>query len=108
MRQSALSFRLFRKHSAGEPFSTQQKGERGYGKERRQELDALFHDKDVYFAEKKILATPPKMERATQAPQLKRTFAKHKIETEGHVTRLVFPRRSAFFSCYHAGSHRFS
>jgi hypothetical protein len=21
---------------------------------------------------------------------------------------LVFPRRSAFFSCYHAGSHRFS
>jgi ferritin-like metal-binding protein YciE len=53
-------------------------------------LDELFHDtlKDIYFAEKKILATLPKMEKAAQAPELKRAFAKHKTETEGHVTRL--------------------
>jgi ferritin-like metal-binding protein YciE len=53
-------------------------------------LDSLFHDtlKDIYFAEKKILTTLPKMEKAAQAPQLKRAFAKHQTETEGHVARL--------------------
>jgi ferritin-like metal-binding protein YciE len=59
-------------------------------KKEAKKLDELFHDtlKDIYFAEKKILATLPKMEKAAQAPQLKRAFAKHKTETEGHVTRL--------------------
>ncbi len=54
------------------------------------QLDELFHDtlKDIYFAEKKILATLPKMEKAAQAPELKKAFAKHKTETEGHVARL--------------------
>lgn len=54
------------------------------------QLDALFHDtlKDIYFAEKKILATLPKMEKAAQAAELKKAFAKHKTETEGHVERL--------------------
>src|SRR5215475_1141960 len=53
-------------------------------------LDELFHDtlKDIYFAEKKILSTLPKMEKAAQAPELKRAFSKHKTETEGHVDRL--------------------
>ena len=59
-------------------------------KKEAKKLDELFHDtlKDVYFAEKKILATLPKMEKAAHAPELKRAFAKHKTETEGHVTRL--------------------
>lgn len=54
------------------------------------QLDELFHDtlKDIYFAEKKILATLPKMEKAAQAPELKKAFAKHKTETEGQVERL--------------------
>ena len=53
-------------------------------------LDELFHDtlKDIYFAEKKILATLPKMEKAAQAEELKRAFSKHKTETEGQVIRL--------------------
>jgi ferritin-like metal-binding protein YciE len=53
-------------------------------------LDDLFHDtlKDIYFAEKKILATLPKMAKAAQSPDLKRAFEKHRGETEGHVTRL--------------------
>src|SRR5215472_17361330 len=53
-------------------------------------LDDLFHDtlKDIYFAEKKILATLPKMEKAAQTPELRSAFAKHKNETEGHVDRL--------------------
>ena len=52
--------------------------------------DTLFHDtlKDIYFAEKKILATLPKMEKAAQAGELKKAFAKHRTETEGHVARL--------------------
>jgi ferritin-like metal-binding protein YciE len=54
------------------------------------QLDELFHDtlKDIYFAEKKILATLPKMEKAAQSGQLKKAFAKHRTETEGHVARL--------------------
>lgn len=53
-------------------------------------LDELFHDtlKDIYFAEKKILATLPKMEKAAQSPDLKKAFAKHRTETEGQIKRL--------------------
>ena len=54
------------------------------------QLDELFHDtlKDIYFAEKKILTALPKMEKAAQDPELKKAFAKHRTETEGHVERL--------------------
>jgi ferritin-like metal-binding protein YciE len=53
-------------------------------------LDDLFHDtlKDIYFAEKKIVATLPKMAKAAQHPQLKMAFEKHLKESEGHVQRL--------------------
>jgi ferritin-like metal-binding protein YciE len=53
-------------------------------------LDDLFHDtlKDVYFAEKKILATLPKMMRAAQSEDLKAAFDKHHTETEGQIERL--------------------
>jgi ferritin-like metal-binding protein YciE len=53
-------------------------------------LGELFHDtlKDIYFAEKKILATLPKMAKAAQSPDLKKAFEKHRGETEGHVARL--------------------
>jgi ferritin-like metal-binding protein YciE len=53
-------------------------------------LEELFHDtlKDIYFAEKKILATLPKMSKAAQSPELKAAFEKHHTETEGHVARL--------------------
>jgi ferritin-like metal-binding protein YciE len=53
-------------------------------------LDELFHDtlKDIYFAEKKILATLPKMAKAARSPDLQKAFEKHRGETVGHVTRL--------------------
>jgi ferritin-like metal-binding protein YciE len=53
-------------------------------------LDELFHDtlKDIYFAEKKILATLPKMAKAAHSPELKKAFEKHEGETAGHVKRL--------------------
>ena len=53
-------------------------------------LDDLFHDtlKDIYFAEKKILATLPKMAKAAQSEELKAAFEKHHTETEGQIERL--------------------
>ena len=53
-------------------------------------LDDLFHDtlKDIYFAEKKILATLPKMAKAAQSEELKAAFEKHLTETERQIERL--------------------
>lgn len=53
-------------------------------------LADLFHDtlKDVYFAEKKILSTLPKMAKAAQHPDLKAAFEKHHGETEDQIERL--------------------
>lgn len=53
-------------------------------------LEDLFHDtlKDIYFAEKKIMAALPKMAKAAQHPELKAAFQKHLKETEGQIGRL--------------------
>jgi ferritin-like metal-binding protein YciE len=53
-------------------------------------LDNLFHDtlKDIYYAEKKILATLPKMAKAAQNDELTAAFEKHRAETERQVARL--------------------
>ena len=53
-------------------------------------LDELFHDtlKDIYYAEKKILSTLPKMTKAAQSGELKAAFEKHRGETQGQVERL--------------------
>src|SRR6267142_1304928 len=53
-------------------------------------LQDLFHDtlKDVYFAEKKILSTLPKMAKAAQSKDLKAAFVKHERETREQVKRL--------------------
>jgi ferritin-like metal-binding protein YciE len=53
-------------------------------------LNDLFHDtlKDIYYAEKKILATLPKMAKAAQNDGLTAAFEKHRAETERQVARL--------------------
>lgn len=53
-------------------------------------LDDLFHDalKDIYYAERKILAALPKMAKGARSDELKAAFEKHKDQTEGHVERL--------------------
>ncbi len=53
-------------------------------------LEDLFHDtlKDMYFAEKKILATLPMMAKAAQNEELRAAFEKHENETEDQVGRL--------------------
>jgi len=69
-------------------------------------LENLFHDhlKDIYYAEKKILKTLPKMVKASQSPELKSAFEKHIIETEGQVERLeqvfeIFGKRPQGKTC---------
>jgi ferritin-like metal-binding protein YciE len=53
-------------------------------------LQDLFHDtlKDIYFAEKKILAALPKMAKAAHNEDLKAAFEKHHAQTEDQVARL--------------------
>jgi ferritin-like metal-binding protein YciE len=53
-------------------------------------LEQLFHDtlKDIYFAEKKILGTLPKMAKAAHSEELRAAFEKHLRETQGQVERL--------------------
>ncbi|WP_324808788.1 ferritin-like domain-containing protein [Sphingomonas sp. LY29] len=53
-------------------------------------LDTLFHDtlKDVYYAERKILKSLPKMQKAATSSDLQAAFEKHQVETEGQIERL--------------------
>jgi ferritin-like metal-binding protein YciE len=53
-------------------------------------LADLFHDtlKDIYFAEKKIYATLPKMAKAAQSAELTAAFTKHQKETAVQIKRL--------------------
>ncbi|RWM13542.1 DUF892 family protein, partial [Mesorhizobium sp.] len=53
-------------------------------------LESLFVDglKDIYYAEKKILKTLPKMAKAAQSEEVSAAFEKHLTETEGQVDRL--------------------
>ena len=44
--------------------------------------------KDIYYAERKILKSLPKMARAAQSAELKAAFEKHKEQTEGQIERL--------------------
>ena len=57
---------------------------------KEKELKDLFLDtlKDIYFAEKKILSSLPKMAKAAQSEKLQAAFEKHQGETEGQVERL--------------------
>jgi ferritin-like metal-binding protein YciE len=57
---------------------------------KEKDLRELFHDtlKDMYFAERKILSSLPKMAKAARADELHAAFEKHETETEGHVERL--------------------
>src|SRR5688572_28629202 len=56
----------------------------------KKQLDELFHEtlKDIYYAEKKLVSTLPKMAKAAHSDELKAAFEKHLAETEGQVERL--------------------
>ncbi|MFP5416474.1 MAG: ferritin-like domain-containing protein [Actinomycetes bacterium] len=53
-------------------------------------LDNLFYDtlRDVYYAERHILKTLPKLAETAASEELKAAFLKHHDETEGQIERL--------------------
>lgn len=53
-------------------------------------LTDLFEDslKDIYFAERKILAALLKMAKAAESSELKAAFETHRVQTESQVQRL--------------------
>lgn len=53
-------------------------------------LDDLFVHflRDIYFAEKQILKTLPKMARKADSDDLRKAFEDHHTETEGHIETL--------------------
>ena len=54
------------------------------------DLSALFLDtlKDIYYAEKQIYKSLPKMAEAAASDELRTAFEKHHDETEGQIERL--------------------
>jgi ferritin-like metal-binding protein YciE len=53
-------------------------------------LEKFFHDeiKDIYWAEKKLVQTLPKMAKAATSKELRNAFTEHLAQTKEHVTRL--------------------
>lgn len=53
-------------------------------------MEDLFHSllQDVYYAEKELTETLPKLAKEAKDPELKKAFSDHEKETEGHVRRL--------------------
>jgi len=53
-------------------------------------MEELFHAllQDVYYAEKQLTKTLPKMAKEAENEELKKAFTDHLKETEGHVERL--------------------
>ena len=53
-------------------------------------LDELFHDtlKDIYYAEKKILAALPKMAKGAESEELRSAFEEHREQTLGQIERI--------------------
>ncbi|TIP23601.1 MAG: ferritin-like domain-containing protein [Mesorhizobium sp.] len=69
-------------------------------------LEDLFHDglKDVYYAERKILAALKKMAKGAESDQLTAAFEKHRDETEAQIERLqqvfeIFGKRPQGKTC---------
>ncbi len=59
-------------------------------KEETGKLKEFFHDelKDIYWAEKKLVQTLPKLAKAATSDELRTAFTNHLEETKEHVTRL--------------------
>src|ERR1700744_703326 len=59
-------------------------------KKDQSKLGEFFHDeiKDIYWAEKKLVQTLPKMAKAATSEELKNAFTDHLEQTKEHVTRL--------------------
>jgi ferritin-like metal-binding protein YciE len=66
------------------------KKSKSQGTEKDGKLEAFFKDeiKDIYWAEKHLVKTLPKMAKAATSSELKQAFTNHLEETKVHVERL--------------------
>lgn len=73
------------KPSSGETSKTENGSE-----QETSQLEKLFTDslKDIYWAEKQLTKTLPKMKKAATTDELKFAIEEHLAQTEGHVKRL--------------------
>jgi ferritin-like metal-binding protein YciE len=65
-------------------------GKQSSGENINSKLKEFFHDelKDIYWAEKHLVKTLPKMQKAATSEDLQKAFANHLEATREHVTRL--------------------
>jgi ferritin-like metal-binding protein YciE len=65
-------------------------GNAGASKTDHSKLETFFHDeiKDIYWAEKKLVQTLPKMAKAATSEELRNAFTEHLGQTKEHVARL--------------------
>jgi ferritin-like metal-binding protein YciE len=68
--------------------TTSKKNGKGNGKDSGLQEFFVSEIKDIYWAEKHLVKTLPKMEKAANSDDLKNAFADHLEATKGHVTRL--------------------
>ncbi len=72
------------------PAPQMKKDEAKQPKDNDSRLEEFFHDelKDIYWAEKHLVKTLPKMQKAASSPHLKNAFVDHLDVTKRHVARL--------------------
>jgi ferritin-like metal-binding protein YciE len=76
--------------AAGKGASSKRPSSKSGTKASDSKLEEFFHDeiKDIYWAEKKLVQTLPKLAKAATSEELREAFTSHLEETKGHVTRL--------------------
>jgi ferritin-like metal-binding protein YciE len=70
--------------------ATKSKSKAAPSKDEEGKLKEFFHDeiKDIYWAEKKLVQTLPKLAKASTSDELRDAFTNHLEETKEHVSRL--------------------
>jgi ferritin-like metal-binding protein YciE len=78
------------KKSASKKAATKKAASKGSEKPNDSLLEKFFEDelKDIYWAEKHLVKTLPKMKKAATTPELQDAIAMHLEETKEHVSRL--------------------
>ncbi len=61
-----------------------------HAEDQKSQLEKFFHDelKDIYWAEKHLTKSLPKMQKAATTDQLQQAIEEHTAQTEEHVARL--------------------
>jgi len=76
--------------STGKPANGETSKSESGSEQESSQLEKLFTDslKDIYWAEKQLTKTLPKMKKAATTDELKSAIEEHLTQTEGHVKRL--------------------